>query len=353
MRLATLRRGDAPRLRVADQSARCRARAPGRSSAVGWSCRTGFAADDDDLFVSDSARDLLARAGDRQVLGKRNRPAAVRDDGGPARPLRVVWKRWLHRFAARSARRSHGTCALRVEGRCVHAPATPRARPDRKCTLANERYASTATPIASHCGRERPCADSSLAARVAPYVHALSWQDLRGRLPRRDSSTAGHLMALVQDLSLLHAMGIRLSVVHGSRPQVQRTACVERRRGALSTTTSASPTPPRSNAPRKRRAKFAWTSKPRFRRDCRTRRWRTPRYAWSSGNFVTARPLGVIDGIDLELHRRGAQGRRPMHPRCTLANGAIVLLSPLGLLAHRRSFQPDDGRRRRAPPPPR
>ncbi|MFN9210408.1 MAG: N-acetylglutamate synthase, partial [Betaproteobacteria bacterium] len=55
---------------------------------------------------------------------------------------------------------------------------------------------------------------------VAPYVHAF-----RGRTfvvgCAGELIAAGRLDALVHDLSLLHALGIRLVLVHGSRPQVQ------------------------------------------------------------------------------------------------------------------------------------
>ncbi|MDQ3446316.1 MAG: N-acetylglutamate synthase, partial [Pseudomonadota bacterium] len=55
---------------------------------------------------------------------------------------------------------------------------------------------------------------------VAPYVHAHRGKTFvvgfAGGLVE-----AGHLVTLVQDLSLLNAMGIRLLIVHGSRPQVQ------------------------------------------------------------------------------------------------------------------------------------
>lgn len=56
---------------------------------------------------------------------------------------------------------------------------------------------------------------------VAPYVHAH-----RGRTFVVGFSgeliDAGKLDALVYDLSLLQAMGIRLVLVHGARPQVER-----------------------------------------------------------------------------------------------------------------------------------
>ena len=48
-----------------------------------------------------------------------------------------------------------------------------------------------------------------------------------------------------------------------------------------------------------------------------------------SGNFVTARPMGVIDGVDLEL--TGVVRKVDTDAlRLVLANGGLVLLSPLG-----------------------
>jgi amino-acid N-acetyltransferase len=68
-----------------------------------------------------------------------------------------------------------------------------------------------------------------------------------------------------------------------------------------------------------------------------------------SGNFVTARPLGVIDGVDLELTGVTRKiAAETIHP--ILQTDNVVLLSPLGLLADRRSVQPDDGRRGRRRP---
>ena len=54
---------------------------------------------------------------------------------------------------------------------------------------------------------------------VAPYIHAF-----RGRTMvvgfAGELVVSGRLNALVQDLSLLHAMGMRLVLVFGSRPQI-------------------------------------------------------------------------------------------------------------------------------------
>ena len=62
-----------------------------------------------------------------------------------------------------------------------------------------------------------------------------------------------------------------------------------------------------------------------------------------SGNFLTARPVGIVDGVDFSTPA-GAQGRRGRHAACDRRrrHGAAVAVR---LFAHRRGVQPDDGRR--------
>ena len=55
--------------------------------------------------------------------------------------------------------------------------------------------------------------------QVAPYIHAFRGKTFVVAVPG-ELIQAGRLNALVQDLSLLHAMGMRIVVAHGSRPQV-------------------------------------------------------------------------------------------------------------------------------------
>src|SRR6185437_9579015 len=54
---------------------------------------------------------------------------------------------------------------------------------------------------------------------VAPYVHAFRGKTFVVAFPG-ELVAAGALTELAQDLSLLHAVGIKVVVVHGSRPQV-------------------------------------------------------------------------------------------------------------------------------------
>ena len=54
---------------------------------------------------------------------------------------------------------------------------------------------------------------------VAPYIHAFRGKTFVVAFPG-ELVTAGALTVLAQDLSLLVALGIRVVIVHGSRPQV-------------------------------------------------------------------------------------------------------------------------------------
>lgn len=162
---------------------------------------------------------------------------------------------------------------------------------------------------------------------VAPYVHAHRGKTFvvafNGELVE-----VGRLTALVQDVSLLHAMGIRIVLVHGSRPQVQAQLklkgieahfehgvritdaaaleCVKEAAGEIRLDIEAAfsqglPNTPMANA----------------------------KVRVVSGNFVTARPMGIINGTDF-MHTGVVRKVDADAIKFTLANNAIVLLSPLG-----------------------
>jgi amino-acid N-acetyltransferase len=162
---------------------------------------------------------------------------------------------------------------------------------------------------------------------VAPYIHAYRGKTfvvaIAGEL-----IASGKLNLFVQDMAILHAMGIKLVLVHGFRPQVNeqlRTKghtskfshgrritdevaldCAQEAAGQLRFEIEAAfsqglPNTPMANA--------------------------TVRVV--SGNFLTARPVGIVDGIDFQqsgLVRKvdAAAIRR------AIDIGAIVLLSPFG-----------------------
>ena len=133
---------------------------------------------------------------------------------------------------------------------------------------------------------------------------------------------------LVQDLVLLNSLGIRLVLVHGARPQIDKQLkqqgaainivngmrltdnkaleCVKQAAGSVRVEIEALLTMGLSNAP---------TGKLPIR--------------VVSGNFVTAQPIGVHDGVDY-LHTGEIRKVDSESIRWHLEDDNIVLLSPMG-----------------------
>ncbi len=161
----------------------------------------------------------------------------------------------------------------------------------------------------------------------APYIHAY-----RGRVFvvqfDGDALLEPQFSTLVHDMALLHSLGVKLVVIHGIRPQIEErlklrgletrfvdgvrvtgtdalTAVVEAA-GAVRTEVEALLSMGLANSP-----------------------MHGAGVRVASGNFITARPVGVRDGVDFaftgEVRRVDTQaiGRH-------LDDGSIVLVSPLG-----------------------
>jgi amino-acid N-acetyltransferase len=161
----------------------------------------------------------------------------------------------------------------------------------------------------------------------APYIHAH-----RGRtfvLAFGGEAVADEQFAdLVHDIALLHGLGIRLVLVHGTRPQIEKRleaigssfeyanglritddaalTCVKEAAGIVRVEIEALFSMGLANTPMS-----------------------GARLGITSGNFVTARPLGIRDGID---YCHTGEVRRVDGPaiRQHLTDQRIVLLSPLG-----------------------
>jgi amino-acid N-acetyltransferase len=125
---------------------------------------------------------------------------------------------------------------------------------------------------------------------VAPYPR-LPRQDLRGRLPG-ELVTAGDLQVLAQDLSLLHALGIRVVVVHGSRPQVAEQLALRnveaRFHNGLRITDSAA-----LECAKEAAGELRLDIEAAFSQGLPNTPMAHSAIRVISGNFVTARPMGV------------------------------------------------------------
>ncbi len=161
----------------------------------------------------------------------------------------------------------------------------------------------------------------------APYINAhrgRTFVVVFGGEAVEDKGFAG----LIHDVALLNSLGIRLVLVHGARPQIearlrerdaeilyvnglwvtdgQALACVKDAAGSVRVEIEALLSMGQANTP-----------------------MAGARLRVASGNFVTARPLGIREGVDYqhtgEVRRIDSEA---IHQR--LDQGAVVLLSPIG-----------------------
>ena len=140
--------------------------------------------------------------------------------------------------------------------------------------------------------------------------------------------TDGQFVGLAHDINLLSSLGVRLVLVHGARPQIEtqlkeRGAEILYVNGLRVTDTAALASVKEAvgtvRVEIEALLSLGLANTPMAGSDIRV----------ASGNFVTAKPLGVRDGVDLQ--HTGAV--RKIHSEAInkrLEDGEIVLLSPIG-----------------------
>jgi amino-acid N-acetyltransferase len=162
---------------------------------------------------------------------------------------------------------------------------------------------------------------------VAPYIHAFRGKTFVVAFPG-ELVMAGALPVLAQDLSLLHAMGIKVVLVHGSRPQVEEQLALRnlkaRYHNGLRITDAAA-----MECVKEAAGELRLDIEAAFSQGLPNTPMAHSAIRIISGNFVTARPIGVIDGLDLEFtgiaRKIAYETIQPI-----LSAGGLVLLSPLG-----------------------
>lgn len=162
---------------------------------------------------------------------------------------------------------------------------------------------------------------------VAPYVHAHRGKTFVIAFVGELIET-GRLTALIQDVSLLQAMGIRIVLVHGSRPQVQaqlKIKGIEARfvKGIRVTDPAA------LECAKEASGEIRLDIEAAFSQGLPNTPMANSRVRVISGNFVTARPVGIVDGVDFQ-HTGVVRKVEADAIRFSLANNALILLSPLG-----------------------
>jgi amino-acid N-acetyltransferase len=162
---------------------------------------------------------------------------------------------------------------------------------------------------------------------VAPYIHAFRGKTFVVAFPG-ELVKSGALPVLAHDLSLLHALGIKVVIVHGSRPQVEEQLALRnvepRYHNGVRITDAAA-----MECAKEAAGELRLDIEAAFSQGLPNTPMAHSAIRIISGNFVTSRPMGVIDGVDLEFTgvvRKVAY--ETIHP--ILNAGNLVLLSPLG-----------------------
>lgn len=162
---------------------------------------------------------------------------------------------------------------------------------------------------------------------VAPYIHAF-----RGRTFviafGGEVVADGRFFDLTYDLNLLAALGVRLVLVHGARPQIEAKLKERRRRSrfhkglrvtddvALACAKEASG---RLRVEIEALLSMGLPNSPMAGADIRV----------ASGNFIRAKPIGVVDGVDF-MHTGEVRKVDAAAISKRLEDNELVLLSPLG-----------------------
>src|SRR6187551_3246396 len=144
---------------------------------------------------------------------------------------------------------------------------------------------------------------------AAPYVHAFRGHTFviafGGEVVADES-----FLGVVHDLNLLHSLGVKLVVAHGCRPQVEAILTAQ-------------------NIPSRYANGIRITDNDAM--DCvlEAAGQAGARNRVSSGNYLTAKPMGIVDGVDMQL--TGEVRRIDTEAiQQRLDDGDIVLISPIG-----------------------
>jgi amino-acid N-acetyltransferase len=163
---------------------------------------------------------------------------------------------------------------------------------------------------------------------AAPYLHAFRGRTFVIAFGGEVVEDSARFLALIHDLNLLASVGVRLVLVHGARPQIEARLKQLKHRphyvNGLRVTDDIALTCAKEASGRMRVEIEALLSmglpnSPMAGSDIRV----------ASGNFVTAKPIGVVDGVDL-MHTGEVRKVDAIGIRDRLDHNELVLLSPLG-----------------------
>ena len=162
---------------------------------------------------------------------------------------------------------------------------------------------------------------------VAPYIHMHRGKTFVVGLPG-EAIAAGKLPHIAQDLALIQSMGVKIVLVHGFRPQVneqlQAKGQVSKYSHGMRITDEVA-----LDSAQEAAGQLRYEIEAAFSQGLPNTPMAGSTVRVISGNFITARPVGVVDGIDFR-HSGLVRKVDVAGITRTLDFGAMVLLSPFG-----------------------
>jgi len=162
---------------------------------------------------------------------------------------------------------------------------------------------------------------------VAPHIHAYRGKTFVVALAG-EAIAAGKLNAFVQDLAILHAMGIKLVLVHGFRPQVTEQLAAKGHTSRFSHGMRITDAVALDSA-QEAAGQLRFEIEAAFSQGLPNTPMANATVRVVSGNFLTARPVGIVDGVDF-MHSGVVRRVDGAAMRRAIDIGALVLLSPFG-----------------------
>jgi len=162
---------------------------------------------------------------------------------------------------------------------------------------------------------------------VAPYIHMHRGKTFVVGIAG-EAIAAGKLQNLAQDLALIQSMGVKIVLVHGFCPQVNEQLAAKGHtpkyaKGIRITDEIA------LDCAQEAAGQLRYEIEAAFSQGLPNTPMAGSTVRVISGNFITARPVGIVDGVDF-MHSGLVRKVDVLGITRTLDMGAMVLLSPFG-----------------------
>lgn len=172
--------------------------------------------------------------------------------------------------------------------------------------------------------------------QVAPYIHKFRGQTFVVGIPGEMAATGGALNAMIQDLSLLHSIGIHIVIVNGCRPQINeqlrlRGQAPQYHNGLRITDAVA------LECAKEAAGAIRYDMEAGFSQGLPNTPMANAGIRVVSGNFTLARPVGIVDGVDY-IYSGVVRKVDAVAIQRALDNQQIVLLSNIGHSATGEAF---------------